>query len=125
MTAQPIWAEKHLVCKAASDDKKEMRVGSMNLFRKRRAFFRLQNKEINGKELQQTPEDHEDVEDGVHPVLFETDTIQNSSDGVSNTSGQKHEESRLGQNFQGLREKEDDAPSHTDIADHRKDIVFL
>ena len=33
--------EKHLVCKAASDDKKEMRVGSMNLFRNRRAFLRL------------------------------------------------------------------------------------
>ena len=65
------------------------------------------------------------MEDGVHPVLLGTDTIQNSSDGVSNTSGQKHEESRLGQNFQGLREKEDDTPPHTDIADHGKDIVFL
>ena len=81
--------------------------------------------EQNGKKLQNTSQNHKDMENGMHPLFSASDSVQDGSDGVGNSAGQKQQKSRKRKGYQRVFGEGDDCPAHTDIADHGEYLIHL
>ena len=97
----------------------------MLLFSEAGNHFCLNSVEEYAQELQQTAKDNENVKYGVHPPLLFADAVENGADGVADAAEQQQQEAGLGQHLTGLGEEGENGPAHKNIADHRKNFVFL
>ena len=66
----------------------------------------------HAEELEQRPQNDENVKYGVHPLPALAQSVQNGADRVGNTAQQQKQEAREGQRLHRLPSEEDDRPAH-------------
>ena len=81
--------------------------------------------EQNAKELQQASNHYKKMENRVYVAMFFADAIENCTYGVGNTAAQKQDKSGQGNGGNCHLCGKDDAPTHTDITDHREFGIFF
>ena len=75
--------------------------------------------------LQQGPQNHKDMKDRVHPLLFAADAVEHRADGVGDAAPKQQKKARCRQDRAGLLDEGNDGPAHADIADHGEDLILL
>ena len=74
----------------------------------------------NAYELHYTTEYYENMEDRMHKFTLLSESVKHCADGVGNASRETPEKSGQGNSLDRCFGRKDYAPSHSDIADHRK-----
>ena len=85
---------------------------------------RLKQKQYDSQILKQTSQYHKDMENAVHPPQFLAQTEQHRTDGIGDATCQQPIKTLRGHYRHCLGQEKDNAPTHKDITNHRKNLVL-
>jgi len=75
--------------------------------------------------MEQTSDTNKDVEDGMEPLFVVADAVERGADGVGNSAEEKEHRTAEAESDDGGLDVHQDAPSHTEVADHRKELILF
>ena len=75
--------------------------------------------------MEQASYAHEDVEDRMEPLLVMSDSVKHSADSVGDSSEKKQHRAAEAEGGDGGLDVHKDAPSHAEVADHRKKLILF